>query len=80
MDIQEFQKKLINIQNETVETKILQAILITAEESQKIAKAVSVIQNKINEMIVEINDLKERVEELSQKETTEIEVIDKEEK
>lgn len=67
MDIQEFQKKLIEIQNNTVETRILQAILITAEESEKVAKAVSVVQNKINEIIVELNDLKGRIEELSQK-------------
>lgn len=61
MNLDEFEKILIDIQNNTNQTKILQAMMALARDIQAIKDALSLSHNKINELVTEVNALKEKV-------------------
>lgn len=63
MQLDEFEKLLINIQNNTFQTKILQAVFTLAKEVNEIKNAVFTIQNKVNDIITEVNEFKEKERE-----------------
>ena len=61
MNLDDFEKMLVDIQNNTSEAKILNSIMILAKELAAVEKALVTTQDKINQMIVEINATKERL-------------------
>ena len=63
MNLEDFEKMLVDIQNNINEVKILNSVMMLAKELTAVEKALSLIQDKINEMIVEINALKQQRQE-----------------
>lgn len=66
MNLDEFEKSLVQIQNNSYENKVLQSIYSLAKVIVSIEDALSKAQNKMNEMIIEINALREQLDEVKE--------------
>lgn len=76
MTLDEFEKLLVEIQNNTFQAKILQAVYTLAKHVTTLGDAIVEVQNKLNQLITEMNELKEKQKE---KEINEQESEEKEE-
>lgn len=77
MTLDEFEKLLVEIQNNTFQAKVLQAVYTLAKHVTVLGDAITEVQNKLNQIIIEMNELKEKQKE---REINEQESEEKEEK
>lgn len=78
MQLEEIQNMLVEIQNSTFQTKILNVIMGIYQDINALKEAITNLQNKLNEVIIDTNETKEIVKELKErldKEAPEIDVI-----
>lgn len=78
MQLEEIQNMLVEIQNSTFQTKILNVIMGIYQDINALKEAITNLQNKLNEVIIDTNETKEIVKELKEqldKEAPEIDVV-----
>ena len=78
MQLEEVQNMLVEIQNSTFQTKILNIIMGIYQDINALKEAITNLQNKLNEVIIDTNETKEIVKELKErldKEVPEIDVV-----
>ena len=78
MQLEEIQNMLVEIQNSTFQTKILNVIMGIYQDINALKEAITNLQNKLNEVIIDTNETKEIVKELKErldKEVPEIDVV-----
>ena len=78
MQLEEIQNMLVEIQNSTFQTKILNVIMGIYQDINALKEAITNLQNKLNEVIIDTNETKEIVKELKErldKEVPEINVV-----
>lgn len=78
MQLEEIQNMLVEIQNSTFQTKILNIIMGIYQDINALKEAITNLQNKLNEVIIDTNETKEIVKELKErldKEVPEIDVV-----
>ena len=60
MTLDEFEKTLMQIQNGLPQIKTINAVYTLAKYVTNLSNAIVDIQNKLNQIIIEVNDLRER--------------------
>lgn len=68
MTLEEFESTLMQIQSNLPQTKTLNALYTLAKHVTNLSNAVVEIQNKLNQIIIEVNQLKEKEKEREEKE------------
>lgn len=63
MTLDEFEQILAQIQNNSTENKTLRAMFTLAKYVTNLSDAVVTLQNKVNQMIIEVNEMKAKAEE-----------------